>query len=159
MLKKILDVISYIFTFIGISVLCWGIPLFLFGASKPAWKELLICSITCIVCFGQAWLKEKIRRQKLTVEERKKEDYEEQKRQRNIDIARRKYEFGSHKYDAWLKRQIETDIDEGNSEIDKLIYQKLDEAIEAAEDADTKIMLLKTKNDFLEEDLRKKKHR
>ena len=157
MFKKILDGISNVFVFLGICALCWGIPLFLFRASSPAWKELLICSLICAVCFGQAWVKEKIRRWKLTVEEREREDCEERERQQNIDAARYKCEFGSHKHDAWLKRQIEEDVNKRNLEINKFIYEKLDEAIESAEDADTKIMLLKKKNDFLEEDLRKKK--
>ena len=154
MFKKILN----IFTIIGVFVLCWGIPLFLFGASSPAWKELFICGLVCIICFGQALLKEKIRRRKLTPEEREKEDYEEQERQKNIDVARYKYEFGAHKHDAWLKKHIEVDVNERKSEINKLIYKKLDEAIEGAEDADTKIMLLKKKNDFLEQDIFEKKN-
>lgn len=147
-MKKLLSTILCVLGFCSASFAF----LFLHGSYGPYWKGIIICILICIVCFGYIWLSEKNRRKKLSPEEKAAEDEKNRKIEESIERA--KYNSGSYSYNNWIVRQSKEDY---SNRVNDFIYKKIDEMIEEAEDPETKIMLLKKKNQFLQEDINKMK--
>lgn len=136
--------------YIGITVLTLGIPMFLFSSPKPFWKGIVFCLLICFVCFGYIWLSKKIRRKFLSPEERATEDEEKQKQEKMLEASR----YKSYLSDSWITKHINEPF---SNRINDAIYKRMDEMIEQAEDPETKIMLLKKKNEMLQDDISKLK--
>lgn len=147
-IKGLCNFISGLFTFIAILALCWGIPMCLSASPKPFWKGFFICLLICVICFGYIIIAEKIRRKKLSPEERATEDEEKRKNEKVLEKA----SYSSTLNNSWIIRQAKEDY---STKINDFVYKKMDEMIEQAENPETKTMLLKKKNQFLEEDINK----
>lgn len=145
------SLISNILFFIG-WVTAMFFFMFLFGSNEPYWVGLLICILICTICFGSIWLLEKIRRKKLSPEEKNAEDEENKRIEKSIEKAT--YMYGNNSYNSWILHQAK---ENHSNEINNIIYKEIDEMIEKAPDVDTQIMLLKEKNKMLQEDLKKVK--
>ena len=80
------------------------------------------------------------------------EEKEKQRKQQEM-IEKAKFYSGNYAYNSWIVKQAEEDLKQRNENINDFIYAKLDEMIEETDDLETKNMILKKKEEFLQEDI------
>ncbi len=124
--------------------------IFLFCMSfGPFWKGVFVCTINIIICSLFFWISEKIRRNKLTVEERIAED--EKKAKQEAEIEKLKFYSGHYTYNNWI---VPHATKEWQKQLNNEVYEKIEQMIEATDEPEQKILLLKAKNEMLQEDIK-----
>lgn len=155
-LKLVLSILkNVIFGVFGsvLSISSFLFFVFLFCMSfGPFWKGVLVCTINIIICSLFFLISKKIRRNKLTVEERIAEDEENAKQEAEIEKA--KFRSGHYTYNNWI---VPHATEEWQNQLNNFAYKKIDQMIEETDDPEQKILLLKRKNEMLQEDIKNRK--